>query len=290
MDRGHTVLLYVDELNSAEDYSDEHKAFLSRLLLRDFEESGVGGGVGGGVVLRLLDESITPVHSGLQLYIVIRGTIKSAVRGDGSLGLSSFLGALGIAVALDSCVVDIELKETALERNLRNLVMAHERPDYQISYKSLMTDLTLHEGDLEASQEKILEYALDPKNESLLLAEDLLSTIKESESSEIAAREQIGEARRNIHISNQQVVPYRLLSEYASVLLGSIQKISYALGYFSLHVSDFEKMLSGVINEYKVKVSDNSSSIKAHVLHLKNQLVLRVFQKLQVSDLIRKAS
>lgn len=230
-------------------------------------------------MLRLFDESTTPVHSELQLYVVIRGTIKSAVRGE---GLSSFLATLGISVSLDSCVVDIELKDDALEKNLRNFVMAHERPDYQISYKSLMTDLTLHEEDLETSQEKILEYTLDPKNRSLLLAKDLLSTIKESEASEIAAREQISEAKRNVHISNQQVLPYKLLSEYASVMLSSIQKISYALQYFSLHASDFEKMLSDVIKQCKVKVSDNIASVKAHIIHLKNQLVLRVFQKLQV--------
>lgn len=233
-------------------------------------------------MLRLFDESTTPVHPGLQLYLVIRGTLQRTVQGDGTAGLSSFLAALGVAVSLDSCVVDIELKDTALEKNLRNFVMAHERPDYQISYKSLLTDLALHEEDLEANQEKVLEYTLDPKNASLLLAKDLLSIIKESEASEIASREQIGESKRNIHVSNQQVVPYKHLSEYARVMLSSIQKISCTLRYFSLHVSDFEKMLSDVIKEYKVKVSDNISSIKAHVIHLKNQLVLRVFQKLQV--------
>lgn len=269
----------MDELRSADQYSDEDKAFLSSLLLRNFDKSDEGDGH----MLCLFDESSIPVNSDLQLYMVIRGTIRSVIQADGTAGFCSFFVALGITVSLDSCIVDIELKDAALEKNLRNFVIAHERPDYQISSKSLLTDLALHEEDLEAGQEKILEYTLDPKNESLLLAKDLLSIIKESEASELAAWEQIREAKRNIRISNQQVVPYKLLSDYASVMLSTIQKISYALQYFSLDVSEFEKMLSDVIREYKVfKISDNISSIKAHVIHLKNQLVLRVYQKLQV--------
>lgn len=277
MTRGLTVLLYVDELSSADHYSDKDKAFFSRLLLRDFGEGSDG------FVLRFSDGSSIPVDSTLQLYVVIRATVKTFMRANGIAGVGSFL-MLGVSVPLDSCVVDLELKEAALEKNLRNFVMAHERPDYQISYKSLLTDLALHEEDLEANQEKMLKYTLDPNNQSLLLAKDLLSTIKDSEASEIAAREQIREAKRNIHISNQQIVPYKLLSESASVMLDSIQKLSHTLQYFSLHVSEFEKMLSDVIKEYNAffKVSDNASSIKAHVIHLKSQLMLRVYQKLQV--------
>lgn len=279
MTRSLTILLYVDELSSEEQYSEEDKAFLSKLLLRDFDE-GVDG-----LVLRLGDGSSILVDSSLQLYMVIRGTVKSIVRANGIAGVGSVQVAPGVLVSLDSCVVDLELKEAALEKHMRNFIMAHKRPDYQVSYKSLLTDLALHEEDLEANQEKMLEYTLDPKNESLLFAEDLLSTIKDSEASEIAAREQIREAKRNIHISNQQIVPYKLLSESASAMLDSIQKLSHALQYFSMHVTEFENMLSDVIKEHKaIKVSDNASSIKAHVIHLNTQVMLRVYQKLQVRD------
>lgn len=276
---GLTVLLYVDELSSADRFSDGDKVFLSRILLREF------GGGDEGAVLHLDDDgSGILINPKLQLYLVIRGTISSLVRTSGSIaGTSSFLDALGVSVSLDSCVVDLELKDTALEKSMRNFVMAHERPDYQISYKSLLTDLALHEEDLEASQEKMLEYALDPKNPSLLLAKDLLRTLEESEVAEVAAKERIREAKKNIHISNQQVVPYKLLSECASIMLTSIQRLSRSLQYFSLHVSEFERMLADVISECKVvKVADNVLSIKAHVIHLKSQFMLRVYHKLQV--------
>ena len=276
---GLTVLLYVDELSSADRFSDGDKAFLSRMLLREFD------GGGGGAVLHLDDDGSSILgNSKLQLYLVIRGTVGSLMRASGSVaGAGSFLDALGVSMSLDSYVVDLELKDTALEKSMRNFVMAHERPDYQISYKSLLTDLALHEEDLEANREKMLEYALDPKNPSLLLAKDLLGTLMESEAAELAAKEQIREAKKNIHISNQQVLPYKLLSECASIMLTSIQRLSHTLQYFSLHVSEFEKTLADVIKEYKVvKVADNVLSIKAHVIHLKSQFMLRVYQKLQV--------
>lgn len=280
---GKTVLISIDDTGSAAaaaaEYTEDERTFLTRLLRREFradeEEEGI--------VLSLSDETNIQVNPRLRVFMVIRKTVESVVESDGTIRLSSFLSNLGIHSILDSSVVDIELKKKALENNLQKFIVAHEHPEYQISYKSLLTDLSLHEQKLEASQDRLLVYALDPKNESLLLCKDLLSTISDSEASEIAAHEQIREAKKNLSVSDQQVLPYRPFSHYASVVLSSIQKVSSTVHYFNLSVDEFKEMLSEVINAFKnVKVADHAMSLKAHVIHLKNQLMLSVYQKLQV--------
>ena len=275
--QGSTILLHMDDDTSAVKYSEEDTSFLARLLRRDFDRSTGKES--------LFDTAVNP---SLQVYIVIRGTISSVQGSDDTMWLNSHLK---IPLSLDSYVVDIELKEAALEKNLLHVLIAHERPDHQILYKSLLTDLALHEDELEANRERMLKYVLDAKNDSLLIAKDLLDTISDCEAAELAAQEQIREAKKNLHASSQQVVPYKSLSQYAGCMLRCIQKLSSILQYFSLGVSDFEMILSDVISNYKsTKVSDNTLSIKAHVIHLKWELMLRVYQKLQVRHKISEAT
>lgn len=281
---GKTVLIFIDDTGSAAaaaaEYTEDERTFLTRLLRREFKSSDEEEE---GIVLSLSDETNIQVNPRLRMFMVIRKTVESVMESDGTIRLSSFLSNLGIHSILDSSVVDIELKKKALENNLQKFIVAHEHPEYQISYKSLLTDLSLHEQKLEASQDRLLVYTLDPKNESLLLCKDLLSTISDSEASEIAAHEQIREAKKNLSVSDQQVLPYRPFSHYASVVLSSIQKVSSTVHYFNLSVDEFKEMLSEVINAFKnVKVADHAMSLKAHVIHLKNQLMLSVYQKLQV--------
>lgn len=277
--QGRTVLFYVDKkADSMYSESDLDKAFMSKLLRRQFDPPDEEGKV----LLSLPDDSSTPVHPDLQLYLVVRETVKRVAKSDGSrVTISRFLNTLGIASALDGSVVDLELKKKALEKSLQKFVMAHERPEYLISYRSLLTDLTLHEQALEVSQEAMLKYTL--ANESLLKAPDLPGAIRESKASEVAALEQIREAKMNLHVSEQVVVPYRPLSHYASVMLSSTQLVAMAMRYFSLSVEEFREVLSRTIWEFKhIKVADHAMSVKAHVIHLQDQLLLSICQKLQV--------
>lgn len=276
---GKTVLLFVDDASkfAADKVSDEDRTFLSRLLQRQFKLSNEEDRV-------LLSQSGNSVNSKLHIYMVIRRTLKSTISSDGTIRLSPFLSKLGIHVALDGSIIDIELKKIALENNMQKFVIIHKRPEYRITHKSLLTDLSLHEQMLEASQRTMLEYTLNSESKSLLRAEDLLDTISRSEASEVAAHEQIREAKMNLRVSEQQVFPYKPLSSYASVLLSTIQRVASVIRYFNLSVDRFETMLSKVIYEFKdMKVPDHSMSIKAHVIHFKNHLLLSVYQKLQVS-------
>lgn len=275
--QGKTVLLYVSEGDSINTFSRDEKAFLTRLLQRQFTTNEDG------LFLSLPDDSSTPVHRGLQIYMVMCRTIRSAIKPDGAVTSSPLLSELGIQNSLNGSIIDIEFKGKALEAMLQRFVISHKHPEYLISHKSLLTDLSLHEQALEASQMAMLEYTLDPATHSLLQAEDLLGMIHKSEASKMMALEQIREAKMNLHVSDQLVVPYRPLSHYASVVLSSIQRVTTAIQYCDLSVEVFKNVLSGTIREFKgTKVPDHAMSVKAHVIHLKGQLLLNVYQKLQV--------
>ena len=272
--KGGKVLLYVDEFDHANFYSQAERTFLTRLLQRQVVEKD------GRLFLTLPDYS---VHSNLQLYMVVRATVSSAVTSNGVLTLSPFFKELAIRSFLDGSIVDIELKHKALESMFHKFVLSHERPEYLISHRSLLTDLTLHQQALEASQAAVLEYILDPATRSLLDTKDLLDRIRDSEAAEAAAQEQIREAKRNLHTFEQNEVAYRPLSSYASIILTSVQKVAAALLYFDLGVEEFKDVLSSTIQENKkIKVPDHAMSIKAHVIHLKGELLLNIYKMLQV--------
>ncbi len=279
---GKIVLISLDE-GDAETAGDQ-KEFLSKLLRKEFQPSDSEED-SDNMCLLLSDQSTMPVHPNLQIYLTIRGTIKSVIKPDGSMALSPFLSSLSLHDALQ--FVDMELKKKALENSMQEFVLSKERPEYQITHRSLLADLTLHEQELEVQQGKMLEYTLDPKNSNLLLAEDLMSMVSKTESAEVAASDQVREATKNLRVSDQLVLPYKPFSHWASVVLSNIQKVSSALRYFTFSVGEFQTILSEVIYEFKgVKVADHTMSIKGHVIHLKNELLLRVYQKLQVCRIV----
>lgn len=272
--KGRTVLLYVDESRPC---SQHERTFLARLLQKQFAGSGEGG-----VLLSASDDdSGTPVHGQLQLYMVVRRSLRDTVESDSPVPL---LGEVGIQTPLNGSVVDLELKDKALQNMLLRFVLSHERPEYLVSHKSLLTDLSLHRQALEAGREAVLEHTLDTTSPLLLRSEELVGVVHRSEASEATAREQIREAERNLHVSEQLVVPYRPLSHYASVILVSLRRVAAALRYFDLGVEEFKRVLSETIGRGKgVRVADHAMSLKAHIIHLKAQLLLTVYRRLQVT-------
>lgn len=281
---GKTVLLSLDVTNTAttaaSKLSTEHKQFLSKLLRKDFKPLQKEKGN----VYILLPGQCVLVNPKFQLYLTLCATFKSVIKPDGSILLSPFLSDLNIYDALQFSVVDIELRKKALENSLLDFVLSHERPEHQVAHRSLLADLSLHEEELENQQEMMLRFSLEPKHSDLLLVKNLISTVSKNEADESAAAEQVREAVANLRKSDQQVLPYKPFSYWARLVLSNIQKVSSSLQYFSFSVEEFQEILSTVIHQFKgVKVAEHTMSIKAHAIHLKNELLLRVCQKLQVS-------
>ncbi len=280
---GKTVLLSVDDNSATLEYTSEEKEFLHRVLRRDFESNDKDDG---SMNIEWTDGSTIEVNPRLKIFVVVHKAIQNIVDSNGTISLSSFLGMLGVNDVLDGSIIDVELKKDALQNNLQQFVISNEKPEYLIRYKSLLTDLILHEQELEKKQEKVLDSTLDPKNISL--PKEVLTIVKEAEASEVTTLEQIRETKKNIQAFDQQTVAYAPLSHYASVLLSSIQRLSLTLQYCNFSIAKFKSVLSGLILKLKDnKVADHVMSVKAHVLHLKNQLLLNAHHRLQVRMYLR---
>ena len=117
----------------------------------------------------------------------------------------------------------------------------------------------------------------------LAQANHLLNTVKESESLESSALEQITDTEKSMQRFDQQALAYRPLSELASIILTAIQKLSSALKYFTFGIDNLEGVIMKLIARRKDnKVADDAMAVNANVLYLKHQLLLSVHKILQV--------
>lgn len=133
------------------------------------------------------------------------------------------------------------------------------------------------------SQEKVLHCVLESDDLLLAQATHLLNTVKESESLESSAMEQINDTEKSMQRFDQQALAYRPLSEFASIILTAVQKLSAALKYFTFGIDKLEGVIEKLIAQRKDnKVADDAMAVNANVLYLKHQLLLSVHKILQV--------
>ena len=140
--QGAAVMLLLDCATGTADYTTssdattDNDALLNRIMRRDFSRDSSGH-----VYLEVDDETI-PVHRDLCLYIVIEHSLDT---------LPSSLST----IVRDLChfsVVDLSLSVEGLQRHFQRLIVSSERPEYGIRYKSVLTDLILHQQQMEKSQ------------------------------------------------------------------------------------------------------------------------------------------
>ena len=133
-----------------------------------------------------------------------------------------------------------------------------------------------------SSQEMVLNCVLDCKD-SLLQAAHLFDVVKESESSESNALEQIADTKKSMKLFDQQALAYKSLSEFASIILTTVQKLSSILKYFTFSIDEFEQLIVNLIARREGnRVPDNAMAISANVLYLKHQLLISIHKTLQV--------
>ena len=118
---------------------------------------------------------------------------------------------------------------------------------------------------------------------SLLHHQILLPTVRECETAEVTAADQIRETKKILRSFDQQTQGYKPLAEYAAAIFTVVQTLSHSLKYFSFSLDQFQTLLSQLIARNKPnKVTDSVSAMNAHVLHLKHQLLVEVCRTLSV--------
>lgn len=119
-------------------------------------------------------------------------------------------------------------------------------------------------------------------------AAQLLNSVKESESSELSALEQISDTKESIKMFEEQALAYKSLAELASIILTAVEKLSSTLKYFTFGISKFEKLIVKLISIRRGnRVCDNPMSIHANVLYLKHRLLITVHRNLQVCEVYK---
>ena len=218
-----------------------------------------------------------------QLYLVVTQSIREVLTPRGLSLLTASFRNLGLSKVLSGNLVDMELIREALESHLLRIVTNYDRPEHQIRYKSVVTDLILHQQKLDEKEEEMLNATLDSRHRSLLHAKDLLKVLKEKEEFEVSALDQIKETRKNLEQFDKQLKMYQPLTKFAGAVLCSLHRFSSVFHYFSFRITEFEEILAELIVRFKTtKPSNNAASINAYVLYLKNCLMLSLYKHFQV--------
>lgn len=144
LQEGNVVLFYMDveQLCQTEhSLSGEELAFISKVLQREF--------------VPIVDSHIctfearngpVTVHPEFQLYLITNKSLEDVLL-QGSYSIGGYQ-----LVPSDFCVINVALSLEGEQSHLRRLIITHEKPEYRIRYKSLLTDLILHQQKLVDSQ------------------------------------------------------------------------------------------------------------------------------------------
>ena len=149
LEEGNTVLLCVDTEHlghteeSPANSCKEELAFVSNVLKRKFSQTSDPH-------CSVIDSKHGPVtiHPDFQLFLISNKYLEDILC-QGLQCLKAFQWELSTF-----CVVNMALSPEGLQSHFQRLVVTHEKPEYKIRYKSLLTDLTLHQEQLTESQVK----------------------------------------------------------------------------------------------------------------------------------------
>ena len=128
-----------------------------------------------------------------------------------------------------------------------------------------------------------MKCTLEVEDSLLLHHQSLLPAMRECETAESTAADQIQETKKILRSFDQQIQGYKPLADYAAAIFTVVQTLLHTLKYFSFSLDHFQTLLSQLIARNKPnKASDSVSTMNAHVLHLKHELLVRVCKTLSV--------
>ena len=147
MTRGETVLLMIGQHTQPE-CSDDDMTLVVNTMKREFTFNGETEAHH----IEYCGETLT-VHPNFYLYIVIGQTLESIFTPSIHQRKTSKLDNVLCPQNLSNfCVVNLESSREGLQNHMQKFVITLEKPEYGVRYKSLLTDLTLHQKQLERSQ------------------------------------------------------------------------------------------------------------------------------------------
>lgn len=94
-----------------------------------------------------LDSGTMSVHPDFKLYIVVTQSLESILRSSHSPTVQSFVCELSSVYA-----IHLGLSKEGLQSYLQKYIVNCECPEYSIRYRSILTDLCLHQQQMEDSQ------------------------------------------------------------------------------------------------------------------------------------------
>ena len=150
LQEGKTVLLCMDTEHVDQsrgppvNYCKEDLAFVSNVLQRKFSQTSTEPHCS------MVESEHGPVviHPEFHLYLISNKHLEDVLR-EGLQYFSVFQLELSTF-----CVVNMALSPEGMQSHFQRFIVTHERPEYKIRYKSLLTDLTLHQQQLMESQVK----------------------------------------------------------------------------------------------------------------------------------------
>ena len=119
----------------------EELAFISSMLQRKFSQASDSHGS----VIETQRGPIT-IHPDFQLYLISNKHLEDVLC-QRLHCFSVFQWELSTF-----CVVNMALSPEGMQSHFQRFIITHEKPEYKIRYKSLLTDLTLHQQQLTDSQ------------------------------------------------------------------------------------------------------------------------------------------
>ena len=154
---GNTVLLYMDiehldQTKHPPMSCKEELAFVSNVLQRKFSQTSTDP------YCSMIESNhgTISIHPEFQLYLISNKYLENALC-EGLQCFSVFCLELSWF-----CVVDMALSPEGMRSHFQQFIITHEKPEYKIRYKSLLTDLTLHQQQLTQSQVKKAKFC--PQN------------------------------------------------------------------------------------------------------------------------------
>lgn len=141
LQEGSTLLLCVDAEcfhQNEQPLTGGELAFITKVLQRDFAQDPDTH-----TCTIETPRGLITIHPEFQLYLISNKRLEDIpLQG---------LAVPGCEIS-DFCVVDGALSFEGMERHLQRFIITREKPEYKIRYKSLLTDLTLHQQQLMDSQ------------------------------------------------------------------------------------------------------------------------------------------
>ena len=146
---GDILLLYMDAdrlqcQQSKQPLSTANICFISKVLSRDFT-------LDPDTKLYTVEtdhSEVITIHPDFQLYLISSKHLNN-VLASGSNCLALHQCNLQLS---NFCNIDGALSLEGMERHLQRFIVTHEKPEYKVRYKSLLTDLILHQQQLADSQ------------------------------------------------------------------------------------------------------------------------------------------